>query len=146
MTLRKKHIALIVVAMLLIGFAAIFMDAAATRTARIRFALTMVETTTVQQAAADYFSIHRKMPADLAVIDMPATVSEEHSDAADAPATFSYRRTMADGTLTITYNDDAGALVGKTIVVAPETSGAKVVWNCRGGTVPGKYRLPNCRQ
>jgi hypothetical protein len=145
MTLRKKHIALIVVALLLIGAAAVFMNAHATRNARIRFALTMVETTAVQQAAAEYFSIHRKMPADLAVIAMPATVSEEHTDASDAPATFSYRRAMADGTLTITYNDDAGALGGKTIVVAPETTGAKVVWDCRGGTVAKEYRLPHCR-
>jgi hypothetical protein len=40
------------------------------------------------------------------------------------------------------------ALLGdsNTIIWTPTKSGDEVVWNCLGGTLSDKYRMPQCRR
>ena len=50
----------------------------------------------------------------------------------------------ANGTITITYSNDA-AIAGSTVVLTPSMTGGSVSWSCTGGDVDPRFRPSNCR-
>ena len=54
----------------------------------------------------------------------------------------------AGGAITVLYSASGlgGTADGTNIVITPDTSQpGSMVWDCTGGTTPGKYRPANCR-
>ena len=51
--------------------------------------------------------------------------------------------TVANGKITITYNDKVKN--DATLALSPTTGAGGVQWSCKGGTVIAKYRPSNCR-
>ncbi len=53
---------------------------------------------------------------------------------------------VINGTITVEYGNQAnGALLGRTITLAPTPGTGSVVWNCSGGTVDPRFRPAACR-
>ena len=48
-----------------------------------------------------------------------------------------------NGVITVTFS--TLTILNQTLTLAPSTSGGKVVWNCTGGNLEGKYRPSSCR-
>jgi type IV pilus assembly protein PilA len=48
-----------------------------------------------------------------------------------------------DGVIVVTFSGNP--IAGQTIELAPDTTGGKVVWDCTGGDLEGKYRPSSCR-
>ncbi len=48
-----------------------------------------------------------------------------------------------DGLITVVFS--APTIKTKSITLKPKTSAGKIVWDCTGGTLEGKYRPSSCR-
>ena len=48
-----------------------------------------------------------------------------------------------NGVISVTFS--TVQIAASTLLLSPATSGGKVVWNCTGGDLEGKYRPSSCR-
>ena len=52
---------------------------------------------------------------------------------------------VSNGVIVVTFSGPT-AIKASTLQLTPQTAGGKVVWDCRTGTLEGKYRPSSCRQ
>jgi len=87
---------------------------------------------------AEFFDSLGRLPGSNASAGMPTDIS----------ITGDYTTSVtvgAGGVITVVYQNTGDASIdGGTIIYTPTTNSGSVMWNCQGGTVPGKFRPARC--
>lgn len=124
----------------LVLFAALwlFMDYRSSREARVQVAVAIQQANDYQREINDYFRAHGKMPGDLQeLVEFGHDLTPVAADAGFSVSIDGYR---------LNYRFQApDALAGHNLLLAAEPVGNRLRWTCGGGTVPSRYRPPNCR-
>jgi type IV pilus assembly protein PilA len=88
-------------------------------------------------AVSEYFSANGSLPTDntLAGMAQPTDISGNsvHQVAVGA-----------NGVISVSFS--TATISGQILQLSPKTSGGKVVWDCTGGNLEGKYRPSSCRK
>ena len=87
-------------------------------------------------AVSEYFSANGELPDTNTAAGM-ATKEDISGNSVDNV------EVSTNGLITVIFS--AKSIVGKKITLAPTTSKGKIVWDCRGGDLDGKYRPSSCR-
>ena len=89
-------------------------------------------------AVSEYFSANGGLPTDNTAAGMAdeETISGNSVDKVNVGA-------AGDGIITVTFSTTT--IQGQEITLSPRTAGGKVVWDCTGGNLEGKYRPSSCR-
>ena len=87
-------------------------------------------------AVSEYFSANGSLPTTNTAAGM-ATEEEISGNSVDKVNVGTL------GVITVTFS--TLTIDNQTLTLAPTTSGGKVVWNCTGGNLEGKYRPSSCR-
>jgi type IV pilus assembly protein PilA len=87
-------------------------------------------------AVSEYFSANGELPDDNTEAGMadPEAIAGNSVDSVTV---------AAGGVITVAFSTEP--IPGQTILLSPETADGKVVWDCTGGTLEGKYRPSSCR-
>ena len=117
---------LVVLAVIVGGFAAIAIPAHYDRVYRSRVAMAVMAVRPVQDSITGHYREHKRLPERLA--DLPAAL-----------------KPGAEGVLTWTFPGDAGEIAGSTLVFRPRADGDTLLWDCTGGTLANRYRVHSCR-
>ena len=87
-------------------------------------------------AVSEYFSANGDLPTNNTAAGMAAPTEI-------AGNSVSKVEVGAKGLITVTFS--AKTIVNKYLTLAPTTSKGKILWDCRGGDLEGKYRPSSCR-
>ena len=87
-------------------------------------------------AVSEYFSANGGLPTDNTGAGM-APADDISGNSVD-------KVEVVDGVITVTFSTKT--IEAQTITLAPNTKGGKVVWDCTGGNLEGKYRPSSCRK
>ena len=90
----------------------------------------------VKQRVEDYVRANRKLPV---------TGDDVTGDKPPVSKFIESLSVGADGAITIRFSKSVKSAAGKTIVWTPPLNSGAVHWSCGGGTLPEKYRSPECR-
>jgi len=89
-------------------------------------------------AVSEYFVETGKLPSSIADLRKEAIPAE-------SGGRYGTVSLGANGLLTLTMSPQAGAVAAKTIELRPQIVAGGLTWDCKGGTVPPKYRPATCR-
>ena len=89
-------------------------------------------------AVSEYFSANGGLPTDNTSAGM-AVEEDISGNSVDKVNVGS----GGAGVITVTFS--TVTILNKTITLAPQTTAGKVVWQCTGGDLEGKYRPSSCR-
>ena len=89
-------------------------------------------------AVSEYFSANGTLPTD----NTAAGMAEEEAISGNAVDKVAVGAD-GDGIITVTFSTKTSE--AQTITLSPATTGGKVVWDCTGGNLEGKYRPSSCR-
>ena len=87
-------------------------------------------------AVSEYFSANGSLPTD----NTTAGMADKEAISGNAVDNV---EVGTSGLITVTFS--TVTIVGQQITLEPHTSGGKVVWDCTGGNLEGKYRPSSCR-
>ena len=89
-------------------------------------------------AVSEYFSANGGLPTDNTAAGMakPDDIAGNSVDKVEVGAD-------GDGVITVAFSTKT--IEHQTITLSPKTAGGKVVWDCTGGNLEGKYRPSSCR-
>jgi type IV pilus assembly protein PilA len=89
-------------------------------------------------AVSEYFSANGTLPTDNTTAGMAVAddIAGNSVDKVEVGAD-------GDGIITVTFSTKT--IEAQTITLSPKTTGGKVVWDCTGGNLEGKYRPSSCR-
>lgn len=90
----------------------------------------------VKQRVEDYVRTNQKLPV---------TGDDVTGDKPLVSKFIEFLSVGADGAITIRFSKSVGSAAGKTIVWTPHLNSGAVAWSCNGGTLPERYRSPECR-
>ncbi len=88
----------------------------------------------------EYAINNNAWPREGEVLELPALPSRDGQSSTEVEAIM-----QANGVIELVITDNHQAIDGKTIELAPDTSGEYFVWSCQGGTLENKYRPAECR-
>ena len=88
-------------------------------------------------AVSEYFSANGSLPADntAAGMALPEQISGNSVDKVTI---------TTNGLITVAFSTKT--IAKQTITLAPRTNAGKIVWDCTGGNLEGKYRPSSCRK
>ena len=86
-------------------------------------------------SVAEYFSSNGGLPLD----NTAAGMAKPTSISGNSVQTV----TVASGVIQVLFS--AATIKNSTLFLSPNTAGGKLVWNCKLGTLEGKYRPSSCR-
>ena len=117
--------------------AAIAVPAYQDYTLRAQVAQSMTEIQPVREQIQSFEMEHRLFPDSniMLGIDEPLSLSNGHTAMIEEA-----------GKLVITYGGDTSPLAGQTLELEPYKTTTGYEWQCYGGSLEERYRLPSCRQ
>lgn len=105
-----------------------------TARAKVQAALPLI--TETRQKVTDIIKQKDFFPTENILAELPEKISNE----------FVSSITLGEGaTMIVTFNIPSLNDGGNTITWTPERKGKDVLWTCTTGTMPDKYRMPECR-
>jgi uncharacterized membrane protein YhaH (DUF805 family)/Tfp pilus assembly major pilin PilA len=119
--------------------AAIALPAYQDYTQRARVSEVILSAAPWRTAVAEHFAETGKLPAGVADLRKEAIPAESSSR-------YGQVSLGANGLLTLTMSSQSAAVADKTIELWPQASGGALQWDCKGGTLPRKYRPASCRR
>lgn len=90
----------------------------------------------VQQSVFEYISKNGALPNSAAEVGLSGDRATEIVQSIDVGSA---------GSVVITFGPKYGAVNGQTIVLVPEIRDNRLYWHCTYGTLPARYRPPECR-
>ncbi len=134
-------IALVVGVFFFIAFigilAAIALPAYQDYTMRAKVANVLVDAGRVKNSVEQYVLTNRALPRSNADAGLPSPVVTKFVDG---------MLIGSNGEVTIQFSQDAGMpLVGKTVLLTPQLEEGRLIWSCKRGTVPDRFRPRDCR-
>lgn len=128
---------IIPVGIVVIGIlAAIALPAYQDYTQRARVAEVLASAGPWRTAVTEHFFDTGKLPENAAALKTaPADAGSRHGKVTLG----------ANGLLTLTMAGPSAALADKTIELRPQAAGKELQWDCKGGSLPPKYRPASCR-
>lgn len=102
---------------------------------RARVTEGLVLSAAARSAIGEYWDTHNSLPSSSAQAHYTSPAATQYVSAIDIDS---------NAAIIITYTPSAG---GGTIILAPTAapSGGVITWDCRGGTLNGRYRPAHCR-
>jgi len=89
-------------------------------------------------AISEHFAATGKLPSSVAELSkgsVPPESGGRYGQVSLGPS----------GLLTLSMSAEMASVAGKTIEMRPQASGGALQWDCKGGTLPPKYRPGTCR-
>lgn len=88
-------------------------------------------------AVSEYFSTNGVLPDNntSAGLAQPDSIAGNNVDKVE----------VSNGAIVVTFSGPI-AIKASTLQLTPQTSGGKVVWDCKNGNLEGKYRPSSCRK
>ena len=107
-------------------------------THRARAAEGILSVSPWRAAVTEHYAQTRQLPNGVA--DLPKDLLPQ-----EPPGRYGASSLGANGVITLTFSQAAGAMAGKTIVFRPQVEGGGLLWDCTGGTLEPRYRPATCR-
>jgi uncharacterized membrane protein YhaH (DUF805 family)/Tfp pilus assembly protein PilE len=115
--------------------AAVAIPAYSDYTRRAQVSAVIAHGTLWRTAVEEHYRETNKLPASAAELKSAPPSADQYSSASLGE----------NGVIVMTLSAKMGSGANKTVLLRPTTAGARVTWDCTGGTLEAKYRPARCR-